>query len=229
MKSSFLYTQAWDYLYEEGVVSTAGWRGPLLRIRAVQGWSEVRLLRHELRVWVVYDRDHGSVITYHSDRFVVTSANGRSVKFAIGQTPERTLASDYFRFGVRSDTEPMNIAAAQVVSAVQRKVAEAQLPMLRKELDAGRSADFGALSATRDEIRGGGDVFRWHDVTGIKFTAPWPSDDEVKSRDMARSEAVVRLSGKTASGSSKNVVLQAGEVHNLATLRELWRQFSEQR
>jgi hypothetical protein len=95
--------------------------------------------------------------------------------------------------------------------------------------DAGRSADFGALSATRDEIRCGGDVFRWHDVTAIKFTGPWPSNDEVKSRDIARSEAVVRLSGKTASGSSKNVVLQAGEVHNLSTLRELWPQFSERR
>jgi hypothetical protein len=97
------YSQAGRYVYRDGLVTTAGWRGPLLFIRVAQPWREVATMRHGRRITLRYDRDHGSVITYKSGRFDFTFVDGSSAGFYVGWMPDRTLASDYFRYGVSED------------------------------------------------------------------------------------------------------------------------------
>src|ERR1700729_932648 len=73
------------YLYQEGLVSARGWRGPLLFISIAQPWQNVETMRHDRWIMLQYDREHGSVITFKSDRFDVTFSDGGSVRFYAGR------------------------------------------------------------------------------------------------------------------------------------------------
>jgi hypothetical protein len=45
-------SQAGSYVYRDGLVTAAGWRGPLLFIRVAQPWREVATMRHGRRIAV---------------------------------------------------------------------------------------------------------------------------------------------------------------------------------
>jgi hypothetical protein len=149
MTSAVPSSQAWRYLFEEGVVIARGWRGPLLFVRVAQRWSDAAKIRHSFLLYVNHDRARGSVITHRSDRFDFTFADGSSAGFYVGQVPVRTLASDYFRYGVRTDLVPeANEVAVDAVTTVLDKVTEALLPQLRRDIDAE-----GSLSSPLQQCR----------------------------------------------------------------------------
>ncbi len=215
-------SRAWRYLFEEGVVIAWGWRGPLLSVRVAQRWSDAAKVRHGWLLFVGYDRAHGSVITHRSDRFDLTFADGSSAGFYIGQVPVRTLASDYFRYGVRTDLLPtQNESAWDAIEAVKRKVTEALLPQLRQEFDAGRWVDFGALSASRDGLRYGAETFGWHDITDMKLAASGPSNADLRQEETCRSRATLRLGWRAAGGMYRSAELKAEDICNFDALEQL--------
>ena len=59
----------------------------------------------------------------------------------------------------------------------------------RRELEAGNRVDFGALSATLNEVTYGQDVFGWNDIGTLKLSTPWPSDDDLRKHYVSRSDA----------------------------------------
>jgi hypothetical protein len=215
------YSQAGRYVYRDGLVTTAGWRGPLLFIRVAQPWREVATMRHGRRITLRYDRDHGSVITYKSGRFDFTFVDGSSAGFYVGWMPDRTLASDYFRYGVSEDRSELNAHAARAAAWVEAKVTEALLPRLRQELEEGHRVDFGALSATQTEVTCGRDSFGWNDISTLKLSAPRLSSDELRKHDVSRSEAALSLSWKTPAGTNGHASLPTSEVWNVKALQEL--------
>lgn len=226
MTSAVPTSHAWRYLFEEGVVIARGWRGPLLFVRVAQRWSDATTVRHSFLRYVNHDRAHGSVITHRSDRFDLTFADGSSAGFYVGQVPVRTLASDYFHYGVRTDLLPSaNEAAVDAVSAVLDKVTEALLPQLRRDIDAGRSVDFGALSASRDGLRYGADTFGWRDITDMKMNASWPSNAALREEETCRSRATVQLGWRTGTGTYRSAELKAADVCNFDALQELRRHY----
>jgi hypothetical protein len=215
------YSQAGSYVYLGGLVTTAGWRGPLLFIRVAQPWREVATMRHGRRITVRYDRDHGSVITYKSERFDFTFVDGSSAGFYVGWVPDRTLASDYFRYGVSEDRSELNTHAGHAAAWVADKVTEALLPRLRQELEEGHRVDFGALSATLTEVTYGRDSFSWNDISTLKLSAPWLSNDELRKHDVSHREATLNLSWKTPTGTDGHASLTTSEVWNVKALQEL--------
>jgi hypothetical protein len=217
------YSQAGTYLYQEGLVAAAGWRGPLLSITVVKPWREVTTLRHGWSRNLAHDLELGSVVLFTDDTFDVKFADGTSAGFSIGRMPHRTLAADYFEHGPRPDRSGTNAKAVEAVALVEATVAEALMPTIRQELEEGRMVSFGALSATLDGVACGGQSFGWDDITTLELEpdAPWPTYHDLHRKDGGQSQAMLNLRWKAPGGTDRHRIFSTDEVWNLKALQKL--------
>ncbi len=154
------------HVFDDGVALTT-WRG---KPRAAYRWEQVADLWYDAAMRIVHEESVGSMITQATHKLTFGFGDGddggERVTVQLREDAVRTLASDFFRHGIRQ--RPTS-AAEVVVQHVRDRVASIQLPRVQEKLAAGGVVDFGVLSATADELRHGGQALPWQQVSWLGF------------------------------------------------------------
>lgn len=128
---------------------------------------DVRILVYEARLDFDHQAAAGSMVARMSHVLTFTFADDTTVSTTLRGRPVRTLASDFFRFGIR-DHDPVSEALA--ASAVQKAVAGAQFPAVWAALDRRRGGPFRRphREPRRPALRVGGTAVATHLLAGIQ-------------------------------------------------------------
>jgi hypothetical protein len=161
--SGIPFSQSRDYYFPEGIIGTRGNFPPFLHVVVAERWEAIQDLQCKYTLRAEHDTEHGSVITTGYTRYRATFRGGSTHRFVIGEDSERTLASDYFRYGIRSDVIQQIRDAATTRRTISTAVANAQLPQILQRIQAGDRVMFGALSADHEGIYTTDNAFfPWH-------------------------------------------------------------------
>ncbi|MET7395565.1 DUF6585 family protein [Dactylosporangium sp. NPDC005572] len=194
------------HLHDLGVVLTTRFG----TVRGTHRWSEVTNLWYDVTMRISHDRSFGSVVAQLTRVLTFDFGDGERVPVRLQEGPVRTLASDFFRDGIRSSEAS---AAERVAETVRNAVAAVQLPTVKAQLAAGGVVAFGTVSANSDGLRHQGQTLPWRKVSWLGFMHRY------SSRPPKDQGGVLRISYDRDDNWFE---VPAVEVSNLQTLEELY-------
>lgn len=154
------------YAFDDGAVFT----DHRDRVVAAPYWDDVHSLRFDVHVLIKPQLDVGSVL-HQFVRFLTFDIEGSAtLSLELWDPADRTLASDYAAYGMRED---LRHEFAPFVSAVQDRVAAAQLPRLCRQISEGAQARFGPFTVSRNGLRGDGELIPWSAKPLIFYGYEW--------------------------------------------------------
>lgn len=202
------------YLFENGLVHMLGFSVILHGIGAIEQWSDAVDVEHYRGLNAIYDTAHGSVITQAGDVYKIRFKDKKSLKFSISQSSERTLASDYFRYGPRQENLSLQTELYPTASKhVWTVLAEEQQQWMRQALDQGESVNFGVLSATNQGITYANETYLWDNVHITLKSLSFPGQ-----KDFARNRVYEKHREVILSLDKQQQELDARKIHNLGAL-----------
>lgn len=161
------------YLFHHGMVHAMY---PLyVRIAGVRLWSEVRDLRVSWRMRLEHDEMLGSVAHQPIHTLNVTFNDGKQYELGLNEPQDRTLASVFFTYGMRTDRRTNG--APEVAEEIRAVVARAQLPGLEDRLLAGQTVAFGPITATPDGLLFNDAPAAWDEISGIRYETVFNKHD----------------------------------------------------
>jgi hypothetical protein len=161
---------------------------------------------------VRHEAEEGSVITQAT--WTVRLSAGTPLVLKLAAPPVRTLAGDFFRYGIRDDLpEPF---AGTLVTHIERRVAQAQLPGALATVRAGGSVACGAITVTPEGLtHAEAGALPWAEVVELYVL------NHYDRRPPKAHGGLVTFVVRDAAGQVSRVHLPSDRVVNLGTLQLL--------
>lgn len=167
------------HVHEHGLALTTR----LGRTRRVHRWEHVTDLWYDVTMRITHDQARGSVVTQKTRKLTFGFDGAEKVTVRLQEAAVRTLARDFFGYGIR----PLDTSAAETAAEhVRGRVAAAQLPSVKKRIAAGQTVAFGAVSVTADELHYQGQSLPWRKVSWLGFLHRYSSKPPVDGGGFAR-------------------------------------------